>query len=102
LRVADFAWGAPPALEQLFNFKTSQLPVAQWRDSSSICSLADADRHLGHIVKAGNHWLAFDAVHPNVDGTGFRVLGCWDSIQDAKDAVEQVFRNDLGVASTVH
>ena len=70
---------------------------ATWRDSGSICSLADVERHLGHIVKADKLWLAFDATHVNETGTGFRLLGSCTSIAAAKHAVEQVLEHNRGL-----
>ncbi len=46
------------------------------------------ERHLGHIVSAGDCWLAFDTTHFNEAGTGFRLLGSWTDIALAKCAVE--------------
>jgi hypothetical protein len=59
-----------------------------WLDSGSICCLADAERHLGHIVKAGSYWLAFDATRSNESGTWFRFLGVCVGISAAKRVVE--------------
>jgi len=72
------------------------LHAATWRDSDAVCCLVDGERHLGHIVKADEHWLAFDATHLGGSGTGFRLLGCCTTITMAKYAVEQVFRKDRG------
>jgi hypothetical protein len=76
--------------------------LAVWRDSHSVCALADDRRHVGHIVRAGNCWLAFDATHANETGTGFRLVGCWQDVAAAKRAVEQVFSRaqaaDLGLS----
>jgi hypothetical protein len=70
-----------------------------WRDSPSVCALADDQRHLGHIVRAGNRWLAFDATHVNEAGTGFRLLGCWMDIALAKCAVELTIEYQCGAVS---
>ena len=59
-----------------------------WRDSRSFCCLADAERHLGHIVRAGSYWLAFDATRSNESGTWFRFLGVCEGISAAKRVVE--------------
>ncbi len=59
-----------------------------WRDSGSLCCLADDERHLGHIVKAGSYWLAFDATRSNESGTWFRFLGVCEGISAAKRVVE--------------
>lgn len=87
--------------ERIDGVRSAQLYAGTWRDSSSVCSLADGERHLGHAVKAGNHWLAFDATHCNESGTGFRFLGCYASITAAKRTVEQVFREHCGLAATL-
>lgn len=74
---------------------------ATWRDSGSICSLADVERHWGHIVRADKLWLAFDATHVNETGTGFRFLGSCTSIAAAKHAVEQLLEHHCGLIATV-
>jgi hypothetical protein len=101
--MADFAERTVMlATERIDGFRTEQFPVATWCDSSSVCSLADGERHLGHVVRAGNQWLAFDATHINNSGTGFRFLGCCATITAAKRAVEQIFKNNCGLVPTLH
>jgi hypothetical protein len=58
-----------------------------WRHSPDICALADCDRQLGHVVRT-DAWHAFDAVHPNKEGTGFTYLGAFAEQNEAKSAVE--------------
>ncbi|HVY91147.1 MAG TPA: hypothetical protein VHA14_00305 [Bryobacteraceae bacterium] len=60
-----------------------------WRTSAHICALADGERHLGHIVKMGMRWHAYDATHSNETGDGFLCLGNFVSMESAKEAVEQ-------------
>jgi hypothetical protein len=80
--------------------RAAETQAATWRDSGSICSLADAERHLGHIIRAGDYWLAFDATHINETGTGFRLLGCCANVAAAKQAVEQlVLKNECVLAA---
>jgi hypothetical protein len=62
---------------------------AAWRDSNSICALADDERHWGHILRIGGRWYAFDATHFNNTSNGFRCLGTFASRGAAKQAVEQ-------------
>ncbi len=88
-------------IEQIDGVKSASLHKATWRDSSSVCSLADSERHLGHLVRAGSHWLAFDATHVNDNGTGFRVLGGYTSITAAKRAVEQVLETNCKLIPTL-
>ena len=64
----------------------------RWSDSFAICSLADEERHLGHIVNAGDYWVAFDATHLNGEGTGFAVLGTFPEVTSAKCAVAKSCR----------
>jgi hypothetical protein len=59
-----------------------------WRDSEGICALADGERHMGHIVKIGERWYAFDATHFNEESDGFRRLGSFACTSSAKEAVE--------------
>jgi len=79
---------------------TLHMPV--WTDSDSVCCLADDERHLGHIVRADDGWLAFDATHLNDTGTSFRCLGCCATITQAKYAVEGAITIDGGTVPTVH
>ena len=60
-----------------------------WRDSTLICALADGERHLGHVLKIGGRWHAFDATHFNDESNGFRLLGSFASLSAAKEAVNQ-------------
>jgi len=60
-----------------------------WRDSDHICALSDGERHIGHVVKIGGRWHAFDATHSNEAGDGFRPLGTFTALNAAKQAVEQ-------------
>jgi DNA-binding CsgD family transcriptional regulator len=76
------------AFESIDGSGTVQPQTVRWRDSRSICCLVDAERHLGHIVRAGNYWLAFDATHLNERRTGFCPLGFSMNIAAAKRAVE--------------
>jgi len=87
--------------ERIDGIRTVQLYEGAWSDSSSVCSLADGERHLGHVVRAGKNRLAFDATHCNESGTGFLFLGCYASITGAKRAVEQVFRENYTLTATL-
>ncbi|MDE3197686.1 MAG: hypothetical protein KGN84_15160 [Acidobacteriota bacterium] len=64
-------------------------PAFAWRNSDTVCALADGERHLGHILKIGGRWHAFDATHANKTDNGFRFLGTYASLVSAKQAVEQ-------------
>ena len=59
-----------------------------WRRSGDTYGLDDGERHLGHIVKTGKLWVAFDGTRPNAATTGFRVLGTFPACKAAKEAVE--------------
>jgi len=61
----------------------------EWRNSASVCALADGERHYGHIVKIDGRWHAFDATHSDDQGTGFRCLGVYINLRAAKEAVER-------------
>jgi len=69
---------------------------AQWKDSAEVCALADEERHLGHIIRIGAGWHAFDATHMNDEGNGFRSLGTFAGISAAKAAVENVRSEKAG------
>lgn len=63
-----------------------------WRTSGHICALSDGERHIGHIVRIGGRWHAYDAMHSNQTGDGFLSLGTFIALDCAKDAVEQSYR----------
>ena len=66
-----------------------------WCDADDFCTLADGDRHLGHVLYTGE-WEAFDAIHPNDSGNGFRELGAFPTVFLAKMAVEQAVYQSVG------
>ena len=88
--------------EPINRLGTVQPQTALWRDSPSICCLVDAERHLGHVVRAGNLWLAFDATHLNESRTGFRLLGSVMDVAVAKCAVELAIAGECDRTSRVH
>jgi hypothetical protein len=59
-----------------------------WRQKGDVCTLADSDRHLGHIINLGV-WHAFDGIHLNETGNGFKRVGLFATMELAKAAVEQ-------------
>jgi hypothetical protein len=67
----------------------STMAAAAWRNSDSVCALADGERHLGHAIKIGGRWHAFDATHMNPDSNGFRFLGTFASVASAREAIEK-------------
>ena len=66
---------------------SSSAPI--WRESVDTCAFADDERHLGHVIRAGKIWIAYDAVHANPTSNGFRVIGTFASVRAAKEAVER-------------
>lgn len=65
---------------------------ASWRSSSQVCAYSDFDRHLGHIVRSSDGWLAFDGTHTNPRGNAFRLIGFFHSAEAARAAVEAATR----------
>ncbi len=65
-----------------------QSQTASWRNSSNVCAYANEDRHLGHIVRTGEGWIAFDATHSATEGNAFRPLGFFRKVEQARQAVE--------------
>jgi len=59
----------------------------EWRDSPHVCALADSERHLGHAVRVAEYWVAYDAIHFNPAEDGFRVIGTFPTIEEAKAAI---------------
>ena len=74
------------------NEKSDITSAPAWRNSNSICALADGERHMGHVLKIGGRWHAFDGMHFNEESNGFRSLGSFASLTAAKEAV--VFSNE--------
>jgi len=94
--------GSPVTFERIGGTRTARFNAAIWRDSPSVCALADDQRHLGHIVRAGNIWLAFDATHFSGTSSGFCLLGSWTNIALAKCAVELAIANECDRISKPH
>lgn len=69
-------------------FNTPEDSAPCWRESAEICALADAERHLGHAVRAGKFWIAYDGMHINSAGNGFRIIGTFVTLAAAKQAIE--------------
>ena len=61
----------------------------EWRIAKTVCALADGERHLGHAMRIGRRWHAFDGTRLNHELNGFRLLGTFASIDAARQAVEQ-------------
>ena len=74
------------------NGTPTPMALLAWRDSGHICALSDGERHIGHVVKIGGRWHAYDATHSNEAGDGFRTLGTFAALDAAKEAVEQGYR----------
>jgi hypothetical protein len=62
---------------------------AIWYETESVCALAGAERHLGHVVVSADGWIAYDGTHTNPAGDGFDELGSFAHVVDAKAAVEE-------------
>lgn len=60
----------------------------QWYVSGHACALCDQERHLAHIVKAGDRWFAYDATHADRDGRGFLLLGSFIRRLTAMEAAQ--------------
>ena len=63
-----------------------------WQESGTVCALTDGERHIGHALRVGGRWHAFDATRSNHDNNGFLSLGTFASIGAAQDAIEQSYR----------
>ena len=74
-------------------FSSAAVSAAKWYVAVEICALADSGRHLGHAVREGSEWLAYDAIHPNATNDGFLFLGSFRTDVDARLAIE----NSVGV-----
>jgi hypothetical protein len=58
-----------------------------WRDSESVCALADTDRHLGHLILR-EHWYAYDGTQWDNASQDFKCLGTFVDLAAAKQIVE--------------
>ena len=75
------------ATERVDGFRTEQFRV--WRHGVTLVQSVPLPMTSGiwaDVVRASDHWLAFDAAHINDSGTGFRFLGCYATITAAKRA----------------
>jgi hypothetical protein len=59
-----------------------------WRISDGVCTRADNERHLAHIVRLGGRWFAFDATRSSDEGGGFLFLGSFTRKETAMDVAE--------------
>jgi hypothetical protein len=71
----------------------SDSTTAVWSEALNVCALADAERHLGHAVRVPQGWTAYDATQLNTAADGFKELGAFRTIAEAKIAIE----NSLGI-----
>jgi len=70
----------------------------QWYVSGQACALCDQERHLAHVVRANDKWFAYDATHPDRDGTGFLLLGSFVRRCTAMEAAQvETLRTDAEV-----
>ena len=60
-----------------------------WYATANVCALANAERHLGHVVVTAEGCIAYDGTHANAAGDGFNELGCFGDVIEAKAAVEE-------------
>ena len=84
------AFVAPPAVA--LSFETAppvSEPIAIWYDSATVCALADEERHLGHVLRSGDVWAAYDGTHADEKLGGFLQLGTFSSVTGAKLALEK-------------
>jgi hypothetical protein len=67
---------------------TAANTLARWQIHETVCALSDSERHLGHILKGGSRWIAYDGTRLGESGTGFRIIGTFPDMKSAKIAVE--------------
>jgi hypothetical protein len=81
----------------LFETDNASTPSVIWYETASVCALASVERHLGHIVVTAEGCAAYDGTHTNSAGNGFRELGVFRDMVEAKAAVEEAlgFRGRL-------
>jgi hypothetical protein len=58
-----------------------------WKSAQYVCALSDDARHLGHIIRL-EKWHAYDATQLNEQQNGFKQVGSFEWVGDAKRAVE--------------
>ena len=69
-------------------FQASPELIPVWRESADVCALTDSERHLGHAIRVDQQWIAYDAIHVNPSNQGFRVIGTFQTLAAAKQAIE--------------
>ena len=74
-------------LEKTLDALQPSLASPEWRDSPHVCALADSERHLGHAVRVAECWVAYDATHFNPAENGFRIIGTFATVEEAKEAI---------------
>jgi hypothetical protein len=76
--------------EQLYQNGNQTAPLERpgWRISDRVCSRSDHERHLAHIVRLGDKWLAFDGTRSGREGNRFLFLGSFARKETAMDAAE--------------
>ena len=79
----------PPSESTPFTEFVNESQGIIWNIGEHTCALSDSERHLGHVFRDGEKWLAYDAVHSNTKGNDFRFLGRYNSALDARRAVEK-------------
>jgi hypothetical protein len=62
--------------------------TASWQDAENMAALTNSERHLGHAIREGGGWAAYDATHAAEAGNGCRYLGLYGSLEEARFAIE--------------
>ncbi|MDP9054794.1 MAG: hypothetical protein M3N93_10925 [Acidobacteriota bacterium] len=63
--------------------------ILEWVPGCDIWCLNDAERYLGHVVRTGRKWLAYDATGTNEKGDNFRLVGEFAEMAQAREALER-------------
>lgn len=77
-----------PKVKSVENEGTNPALNLAWRVSAHMCALADGERHIGHAMKIGGKWQAWDATRGDASGRGFLNLGSFNTLEGAQRAIE--------------
>jgi hypothetical protein len=68
--------------------------LPRWLIFPHVSAFCTSVRHLGHIVRHGRQWHAFDTTRPHNDGTFPKIVGTFYNARKARAAVEMSVLGD--------
>lgn len=82
----------------------SYIPALQasWQDAGTVCALSTEERHLGHVMRKGRLWHAYDGTHADETSQDFRCIGVFSDLTTAKQMVELAVWRSCAAQSRAH